>query len=180
MLLTLCEESNRLCFFDIECTGLNPDYNSMLVVSVLPFKGKPTTFTVNKPGKDRKLVAEAAAELAKYYCWVSFYGKLFDVKFIDGRLLIHSLPELTKRHHADMYWHLRSITNTSRRSQAHYLRWFELDTQKMDVSPDGWNKVIADPKGEPMSVMKARCESDVQGLKGLYLRTRDRIREVTR
>ena len=56
--LTLAEQANKLCFWDIEATGLRGDYNSVLVCSIKPFKSKPITFVVKQPGNDQKLVRE--------------------------------------------------------------------------------------------------------------------------
>ena len=179
MFLRLVENSHTLCCFDIESTGLRCDYNSVLVVSIKPYGKKPITFTVRTPGNDKVLVGEAARELEKYDCWVSYFGKGFDVPMLQGRLLLHKLPLLNKRHHLDMYYHINAHTNTARKSQAHRCEWLDTPTKKMTVGAEKWNQILADYEGNKKLMIK-RCESDTQGLEGLYDRTKHLVVNVTR
>jgi len=92
----------------------------------------------------------------------------------------------------DMYWLLKAHLNPARRSQAHMLRFLgmlpeecdadHLDAkteQKMDLSPEFWNAVLANPK-KYLPVMKKRCESDCSGLKVLLDKTKHLAREIKR
>jgi len=51
--LRLVEDTNRLCCFDIEATGLHGDYNSVLVVSIKPYHKAPIVHTVERPARIR-------------------------------------------------------------------------------------------------------------------------------
>lgn len=178
LFLDMAEKAGRLFVWDIESTGLNCDYNSVLVVSVLPFGGKPVTFKVAQPGNDKKVVREAAEYLGTAAAWVTFYGKGFDVPMMNGRLLKWGLPPLPKIHHADVFFQLVGKINTSRKSQAHIARWLGLPEKKMDVAPGEWNSVLHDPAA--MRVLVKRCESDVECLTQAYVRTRHIFGELTR
>jgi uncharacterized protein YprB with RNaseH-like and TPR domain len=178
--LRLVEESGRLCTFDIEATGLAGDYNSVLVVSIKPFgESKIDTFSVEKPGADKQVVRDAIERLGEFDCWISYYGKGFDVPMLQARALLNKLKPLVKKHHIDMFFQLVSKVKTSRKSQAHFLRWLGTPEQKMDISPEAWNLVLSNPK-EALKEMVARCESDVRGLESLYTRTKHLIANVTR
>lgn len=177
--LDLVEQANSMAFVDIEGTGLRGDYNSILVVSVRPFQGAPTTFRVLRPGDDKTLVTQVLTELAKYDCWVTFFGKGYDMPMINTRALMHGLDPLDPRHHIDMYWVLKTHTLFSRRSQAHYLRALDVPEKKMDMSPEEWNNVLKDPD-QYIPKMVRRCDSDTKGLKGLYRTTRHLIRDIKR
>lgn len=176
--LRLCEQTHQLAFVDIEATGLNGDYNSVLVVAIKPYRMRPLVMAVDKPGQDKALIQRAAEHLASYDCWVSYYGKGFDVPMLQSRLLFHGLPKLEKRHHVDLYYHLNAHVNTSRRSQAHRLEWLQVPEKKMTLAPGVWNDVLHSADG--LEKLKRRCASDVRGLEGLYKRTRHLIGEVTR
>lgn len=180
LFLDLVQTSGRLCTFDIEATGLSGDYNSVLVVSIKEF-GQPTikTFRVTRPGEDKQVVESAIAELSKYACWISYYGKGFDVPMLQARALLHRLPALEKKCHVDMFFQLVSKVKTARKSQAHFLRWLGTPEQKMDMSPQEWNDVLSNPR-KAIKRMVERCESDVVGLEGLYKRTRHLIANVTK
>ena len=179
-LLELCEDANKLAFFDIECTGLRGDYNSVLVVSIKPFRGNPVTFKVKQPGNDQKVVRDAKAELEKYTIICGYYSKGFDIPMLNTRLLKWGVEPIEKKLHLDMYYTLKYNLLTARRSQAHLLEWLETPQQKLTVSADDWVKILRDPDGKPMKTMVERCESDCKGLQNLYERTKHLIREIKR
>lgn len=189
--LRLAQSAGTIGFWDIEATGLKGDYNSVLCVSIRPIGQKAVTFAIEKPGHDKGVVKAAAEMLSSLDCWVSYYGKGFDFKMINTRLLKWDLPPLIKKPHVDMYYSLKANLNTSRRSQAHLLDWLrvretgkstKLDeaedaVHKMSVSADEWNEVLANP-AKSMPTMIKRCESDTLGLQALYLRTKHLIKEI--
>jgi uncharacterized protein YprB with RNaseH-like and TPR domain len=175
--LRLVEGSNKIAFLDIEATGLRGDYNSVLVVSICPFEGIPQSWTVKKPGNDKQLVRDVRGILEDYECWVTYYGRGFDIPMLNTRLLRWEMEPIEKRPHVDMYYTLKSNILTARRSQAHLLRFLGCDMQKMDVSPNEWNKVV---ETGDLKTMIARCESDTEGLRSLYNKARHLIRDISR
>ena len=177
--LDLVEEGDKLAFIDIESTGLKGDYNSILVVSVKPYGKLPYSFSVSQPGNDQKVVREAKEELEQYECWVTYYGKGFDIPMLNTRLLKWGLDPIDKRPHVDMYYTLKSNILTGRRSQSHLLSWLHTPEQKMSVSADTWSEMAVNPK-KNMPIMIKRCESDTTGLEALYRKTRHLIRDITR
>lgn len=177
--LDLLEETGRLYFFDIEAVGLRGDYNSVICASFKPYGKKPFTHSVIKPGDDKSLVRAIKEELENANAWVTYYGKGFDIPFINTRLLRHGIHPIEKRPHLDMYFTLKANTLTSRRSQGHLLSWLRTPETKMTVSADDWNEVIVDPK-KILPTMVKRCESDVSGLEALYKRTRHIVAEIKR
>jgi len=177
--LPIFERANALCMFDLESTGTKGDYNSILCVSIRPWHGKPTSFVVDGPGNDRTILAAVRDELHKYACWVSYFGKGFDVPMIQSRLLVHGLKPLESRHHIDMYYVLKARVLTGRRSQAHLLEWLNAKQRKMTLSPDMWVAVLRNPKRYLPTLVK-RCESDCAGLEALYDKSKHLIRELSR
>ncbi len=177
--LRLVEATGKIVFLDIEATGLHGDYNSASVVSMKPYKKPPRTWSVIRPGDDKPMLEQVKGELEKYSCWVTYYGKMFDIKMLNTRLTRWGLLPIEPRHHIDMYWQLKHHLLMSRRSQAHLLRFFDCEIQKMDVNPEMWNQVLANPKKYLPTLIK-RCESDTAGLEALYNKTRHLIRDITK
>src|SRR5262249_5896985 len=132
--LDLVERAGGLLIFDTEATGLNGDYNSMLVYSGKYYDKDSDTFTAERPGRDQKLVKQAREHLGDARCWVSYYGKGYDVKMINTRLLRWGLKPVDPRPHLDLYWTLKSALNTSRRSQAHLLEFLGMLPDDADVA----------------------------------------------
>lgn len=177
--LRLVEAAGTLGFVDIEATGLRGDYNSVLVVSVRRFGGKPVSFSVKRAGLDKDVVLKAKSALEELDVWCTYYGKGFDIPMLNTRLLQHGARPIEKRHHIDLYYTLKANLLTARRSQGHLLSWLHSPAQKMGVSAEVWNQVLAAPR-KAMPEMIARCESDTEGLAALYNRTKHLIVEVTR
>jgi len=175
--LGLLEQTDGLVFFDIESSNLRGDYGAVLVVSVKPYGKKPTSFAVKQIGHDSLVVRNAKAELEKAKVWVSYYGKGFDVPFLNTRLLKNGQMPLDKRPHLDMYFVLKSHILTSRRSQSHLLSWLGTPEQKMAVSADIWAKIGSNVK-KYIPTMVERCESDCAGLEALYNQTKHVIGDI--
>jgi uncharacterized protein YprB with RNaseH-like and TPR domain len=175
--LDLVEDANGICTFDIEASGLKSDYNSTICVSVKPFKDAPVTFSIQQLGNDQKIVRQAKDLLESFDCWVSYYGKGFDVKFLNTRLLKWGYEPIKPRHHIDMYYVLKYHTLMGRRSQEAYLSFLGTEEQKMKVSQNMWSEMGFKIK-EHLPIMIQRCESDVTGLQQLYERTRHLIMEI--
>lgn len=176
--LRLAEKSHSLAFVDIEATGLRADYCSTLVVSIKPYGLKPYSLTVNQVGNDIGVVMAAKKELEKYDAWVTFYGKGYDIPFLNTRLLKWLKAPIEKKPHVDMYYTLKYGTLLSRRSMAHMARFLKEGEQKQDVGPDVWAEIGSQPGA--MKKMRARCESDVRVLEDLYNKTKHLIKDISR
>lgn len=185
--LRLVKKAGTLASWDIESTGLGGDYNSVLVVSVKTFGiSQPRTFTVKQPGNDQRLVREARDYLNEQDCWITYYGKGFDVKMLNTRLIKWGLKPLEKKPHLDMYFQLAGKLLTKRKSQGHLLNWLEIVdadlnqiAEKMTVSAEVWNQILVNPV-KYMKKMVARCESDTRGLENLFRATEHLIADITR
>ena len=177
--LDLVEHDSSIVFVDIEALGLRADYGSVLCVSIKPYNKKPYTLSIKQAGNDQRLVREAKEELEKYRCWVTYFGKGFDIPYLNTRLLKWSLLPIEKRHHVDMFFTLKSNLLTARKSQAHLLGWLRTKEEKMSVSASDWSELPFKIK-EHLPVMIKRCESDVSGLEALYRRCRHVIHDIKR
>ena len=176
--LRLCENNHSLAFLDIEATNLKADYGSALVVSIKPYNQTAITFSVLQPGNDQKIVRQASELLAEYDCWVTYYGKGFDVPFLNTRLLKWGYKPIPKRPHLDLYFSIQPKLLMSRKSQAQLLGFLQTYEQKMGLSPNVWTDVLHDPKA--MKIMIARCESDVKGLQAGYDKVKHLVAEIKR
>ena len=166
-------------FWDCETTGRQGDYDSITVVSCKPYGRKPVTFQIRQLGNDQRVVREAKEYLEKADAWVTYYGKGFDVPFLNTRLLKWSVPPVDPRPHVDMYFSLKPKMLVGRRSQAHLLEFLETPQKKMTVSPNVWAGLAVHFK-ENMAILVRRCESDTRGLEALYKKTKHLIRDVPR
>lgn len=176
--LRLVEANKSIVFFDMESKGLRGDYGSLLVATIKPYNQRPMTFVVDQPGKDNKLARNVKEALEEADCWVTYYGKGFDVPMLNTRLARWGMHPVEKRPHIDMYYTLKANILTERRSQGHLLEWIRDKRQKMSVSAEDWNEVLYNR--DIMRTMVKRCESDTEGLEALYKRFKHLIRDIKR
>jgi hypothetical protein len=90
----------RILSWDLETSNLKADYGIILCCG---FKevgtGKPEVISLRDfplfkkdPTNDRELCKAISARLLDTDCWLTWYGRGFDVKFLNTRLLFHGLP----------------------------------------------------------------------------------------
>jgi uncharacterized protein YprB with RNaseH-like and TPR domain len=175
--LRLVEQAGTIGFIDIEALGLRGDYNSAICVSIKRYDGEPYTFAIKQAGNDKRVVREAKEALESLDCWVTYYGKGFDIKFLNTRLLKWAMEPIEKRHHLDMYYTLKSHLLTARRSQGHLCSWLGTPEQKMGVSANAWSEAPF-RLAEHLPTLIERCESDVVGLEDLYKQTKHLVLEI--
>lgn len=176
--LRLIEGNGTLAVLDTESQGFQGDYGSIICGSI-KMGGALTTYAVAQLGNDKKVVRQIKEALEAADAWVTFYGKGHDLPLINTRLLRWGIAPVDPRPHIDMYYQLKYKTRMGSRSQAHFARWLELPTLKMDVSPDVWAGLAANFRVN-IETIKTRCEGDVNTLEQLYERTKHLIREVKR
>ena len=176
--IRLVEDAGTLATWDIETNNLKADYGTVLVVSVKPYGAKPVTFTVEQVGNDQRVIREARDYLATFDCWVTYFGKGFDVPFLNTRLLRHKLQPLDQVPHVDMFFQLKAKTVMGSKSMASYASFLKLKQQKMHISPDTWGEVAYNKEHLPL--LAKRCESDVAVLEQLFDQAKHLIREIKR
>ena len=177
--LKLVEQTHQLASWDIEATQLNADLGSCLCASVKPYGKKPYTFRVKAVGNDVKVVRDLKDALEEYHCWLTYYGKGFDLPFINTRLLKWGYPPIDGRHHIDLFFTLKANTKMSSKGLGRFASLLGTDDQKMGVSQNVWSE-MGYSLGKHMPTMVRRCESDTAVLEGLYDRTKHLIKEIKR
>lgn len=180
--LRLVENNNSIGFFDIESTGFKGDYNSILVGSITHYQDDTSSsYYIQQVGNDKKVARQLKEHLEGLDCWVTYYGKGFDLPMLNTRLLKWGIPPVEKRPHLDLYFTLKHQLNTSRKSLGHLVSWLNVpgDEGKMGVSADVWNQIAVDLKRN-IRTLTERCESDTIILRNLYEKTKHLIREIKR
>jgi uncharacterized protein YprB with RNaseH-like and TPR domain len=178
--LDMIESTGNLATWDVESSGFKADYNSVICASVKPYGCKPYTFKIKAMGNDVKVVRDLKDALEEYNCWLTFYGKGFDVPFVNTRLMKWGYPPIDTRHHIDLYFTLKPKTALGRKGLGSYAGFLLGDKdQKQYVGPEVWSE-MGFKLNEHMGTMVERCESDCSVLEELYNKTRHLIKEIKR
>lgn len=178
----------NMAFFDIEATDLKGNFGRLLCFSVADVFGNVTTFRSDDPqfrGEKRrdesKLAIAIRDHLETYDVWVGWNSKLYDVPFINTRLLIwDERPLRADIMHIDPMWKAGqgSLTLHSRRLDA-VAKTFRLDAQKTPLDPDIWQDA-AEGEKEAMDYVVEHCEADVLVLRHAFHILKPLIRTVHR
>ncbi len=165
--------SRRIDFFDFESTGLKGTFAQILVACFLSLDGKDVvTFRLDnkkyKPKKrfddDSKLIEAVRDYMEESFCWVSWYGKMFDVPLLQTRLALHGMKPLERRLHVDLLYYSRKpnlLLHSSRLDSV--AKSFQFKTQKTDLLPDAWMAARSLEK-KAMDTIVEHCQADVQVL----------------
>lgn len=139
---------------DIETTDLKADKGFILCVGVKPLDRPPRIFqlkdlAVSSPRYtiDRRLVMQLRDEMEQYDGWVTWNGLLFDLPFINDRLMISGERPLEKRfaRGLDMMWHVKIGKSTF---QSARLDWaakaLKCPYRKTDLDMTVWKEAEAE------------------------------------
>jgi uncharacterized protein YprB with RNaseH-like and TPR domain len=168
----------KIVGFDLECTSLKPTVGRILCASFKPLDGEPYTFKATDKGimkpdvyDDSRLAIKIRDELEKFDIIIGHNSKMFDLRFLNARLLRTQQRTKMAQFHIDSMWSWRSKSSG----------WSKLDSIQKYMLPDGaskteieweqwmralgWNKKLRD---EAMAVIVEHCENDVIVLIEVY------------
>jgi len=177
----------KIGFFDLECSNLDADFGRILCGCIRDLKTQKT-ITLSCEGFDSyksqpwddKLLCEAIRnELEKYDIIVTWYGKLFDVRFLQARLAIHESEELKKIKHIDLYYQAKMKLKFASNRLDNVARVLKLTEQKTRLDPDIWVKATAGSL-DALEYVKKHCEADVRVLHGVYNKLKVYIERITK
>lgn len=178
----------NMAFLDIEATDLKGNFGRLLCFSVADSFGKVVSFRSDDPEyqsakrrDDSKLAVAIRDYLETFDVWVGWNSKMYDIPFINTRLLIHEQRPLRAdiMHIDPMYKAGRgSLTLHSRRLDA-VAKTFRLDAQKTALDPDIWQDA-AEGERKAMDYVVEHCEADVMVLRGAFHVLKPLIRIVHR
>src|SRR3972149_593682 len=133
--------------FDLETTSLTAMIGRVLCCSFKPitkvksevytFRGDDKKFRNHDVINDSKLVAAIRDELVKYDILVGHNSKLFDRKFLNGRLFKWGLMPLPSMFHIDTMWAIRThIAMSSKLDNVQ--KHLNLEEAKSPITWDNW------------------------------------------
>lgn len=182
----------RIAAFDIETTDLKAFMGTLLCCSfqpILPPECKqPKAYTIaleiepgnTDPNPDKELAMAIREELTKYDMVVSWNGKMFDVPFVNARLLKHrELPLQIKFHLDAMYCAGYSANRIGSKKLENVQQFLDLPSSKTKLDWDIW-KMAMKGNGEALKQVIHHCEQDVKVLAEAYWRFLPYVRNLNR
>jgi uncharacterized protein YprB with RNaseH-like and TPR domain len=178
----------RIGFFDIETTNLGAIMGRMLVWSIADSWGNITTARITDFPQDSVIHDEAIAvalrdELERYDIICGWNSKLFDVSFLNARLLRWGQRPLRQDlMHSDPMYKARQGGYSARIGSSkldNVAKFFRTPDQKTPLEWDTWNLAAAGSQ-EAMDKIVEHCEADVLVLRAVFGHLKPLIRSIHR
>ncbi len=163
-------------YFDLETTNLKANFGRILCASVADMFGNVRTFRIDEApyarSRRRDDIALCVAlrdYLEQFDIIMGWYSKMFDVPFLNTRLLIgNERPLRADIMHVDAIWKAKKGSMALHSARLDSLaKTFRLDTQKTVLDPDIWQDA-ADGDKEAMDYVVEHCEADVLVLRKVF------------
>jgi len=163
-------------FFDLETTNLKANFGRILCASVADMFGNVRTFRIDEaPWKrerrrdDIALAVGLRDYLEQFDVLVGWYSKMFDIPYLNTRLLIgNERPLRSDMMHFDPIWKAKKGTLALHSARLDAVaKTFRLEVQKTGLDPEIWNDA-ADGEREAMDYVVEHCEKDVLVLRQAF------------
>ena len=171
----------RIRFIDIETSHLKADFGTLLCIGHKLLDEKKThvptiiDFPGSNPIDDENITKEAHRVLMDSDVLVSYFGKGFDIKFLQAKFLEHGLPMIPNIPHVDLFYTVKSNLALSRKSLANVAWFLNLDNEKTPVDGKIWKMAMIGDK-KAIKYVQEHCKSDVLILEEAYLKLRPLVR----
>jgi len=177
------EKTTRICFLDIETTGVEADVAIIMGIGILEENGRFTFIQVNKPEEEKAKLSQALKILSRYDVIFTWRGRDFDIPFIVTRALKHGLDPapLYEAIHLDLAEFTRHHLRLSRNDLYNVARFLGI---KKDIAIQGkdmplaYIETLSKPKRKPWRKIKQHCKDDLITLMKVYGRLKPLLRRL--
>jgi len=150
----------RIAMLDIETTGLEASFGRLVCVCFkFTDEEKPRTIKVRYYRNE----AKALETITKFYneadIVCTWNGKLFDIPFLNGRLMHHGMAPLDPKMHMDLMYQARKLRLRGSRLD-NVSKDFHTNTRKYDVPAWRWT-LAAEGDIKSIDEIVTHCELDV-------------------
>ena len=176
----------RIVFFDIESTNLKANFGYCLCFGWKQLGGKTRVLSVTQyrqhasdPTNDAPLMRDVHRILTdEADIIVSYYGKEFDRKFLNTRMLLAGLPPLPplSHEHVDLYYTARGNLALHSNRLAVVAETLGCPVAKTPLSGPIWTRAMAGHKPAIKYIIN-HCARDVDVLEWCYLKLRPFVRQ---
>lgn len=167
--------TEKLAFFDIECSGLKSSFGIVLCYSLRSENGENIANTITPEELregifDKRLLKDLCVDLRKFDRIITWNGRKFDVPFCLSRSILHHLdfPFYKELYHTDVLEiaRFRLATLHSKRLGA-VANFYGITAKEHPLEPNVWLRCLS---GNPDSLafVQTHCDEDTQTLKDVW------------
>jgi len=170
----------RIAFFDLETTGLRPEFDRLICGSVLSYPtGIVETFRIDRTehedfSDDLELARLIRERLEEHHILCGWNSKGFDIPFLNTRLVQQGERRIRSLLHIDPMYHYRGWHGIKPRNSklSTVAEFWDLEDRKMAVDGQVWVKAQGG-NTEAIDILCERCESDTMLLAEVVAKTFD-------
>lgn len=179
---------------DIETTDLRGDKGFLLCAGIKPLKGKPYVIGLHEHSRpvrrleiDGGLVLAVREALEGYDGFITWNGIMFDMPFINDRLLLNGHDPLEKRFHVDAMYYARQGKSTFCSSRLDWVaKALGVKAHKTALEMNTWKMAEAEAitgfRGgrENYNQIIAHNLADLEVTEQVYERLKPRIAQISK
>ena len=155
-------------------TNLAADYGRLICGSFRPYQGDTKTYRIDETPAGRKrawddsdLAIQIRDEIESNVLIVSYNGVMFDLKFLDSRLMHHRERVMRRPLHKDLLWTAKTAFALSSNRLATVQEHLHLTHEKTRLDPEMWVRAAAGDL-EAIAYVVEHCEADVAVLEEVF------------
>lgn len=184
----------RFAIVDLECTALKSDLGFLLCGGVKPLGESQRVIGLHSVGfgssrlrLDHKLALAIRDEMERYDGWITWNGKMFDVPFLNDRLMFCGEDPVEKRFHIDIMYYARMGQAAMTSSRLDWVaKAMGCPMRKTDLDMNTWSEAAAEAirqfragkKKYDYIVTHNRADLDVT--EWVYARLKNRVRNINK
>jgi len=168
--------------FDIEATGLKADFAFLLCVAFGDVgKKKVELLSLSQYGDknpltyEEDLVNDVAKKMQDIDVLLSYYGKGYDIPFLNSKMLEYKLAPLPNTPHIDIYWTAKSNFSLSRKSMQNVAYFSQVAHEKSGVEGRLWKAAMAGNQ-KALRQIEIHNIADIEVLRDVYIELRPYVR----
>lgn len=183
----------RFATFDIETSNLNADFGFVLCAVVKPYKEKYRVFRIDDYPEwrdvrynDKPMIQEFVDYINQFDGLITYFGKYFDLPFINSELSAYGLGEIKDMFHIDVHDHVKrylKLHNNRLETVIEYYNTFaegrKMIEQKTHINSLYYRKAITGDKSGLDELVK-HCIKDVVSLEQVYDLLKSKIKSIRR
>lgn len=173
----------KVLFWDIESTGLNSGFGTILCIGY-KWQGdkKPAVFSILDGKKksmldDKKVVENFASVFAQCDYHVTWYGKRFDLPMVRSKLLEHGLPPIAPKPHVDLWEPARRLFKLHNNRLGTWATYIGAEHAKTPLDFAVWKRAAHGDK-QALAYIVTHCEADVNVLEETFNRLKPWIENI--
>lgn len=161
-------------FVDLEMTNLSANFGRILCGCIKPYGQPVQTFRIDEttagkkePWNDGELAVALRDAIQGQFMIVSYNGIMFDVKYLNSRLMKHGQEVLRKPLHKDLLFTAKFAFALSDNRLITVQEFLGLDTKKTRLDPEQWNMAAAGSSAA-LDYVVEHCVADVGVLEEVF------------